>query len=158
MGAVTALRDENFISFVGSTVLSGLEILVAILIYRKFKKVGVIGRGTKIMRPTNLYLEAKVNKYWTTEYKVKREKGHITHKVHHISARYLEPGTNYVYDFNATGPSIIAKLENKEVRIYVDPKNMNKYYIDFASALRKMGTNYTDDGFTFDSNGIWYEK
>lgn len=155
---VTALRDGKMIELAGNAVVVILEISAIIFIYRKFKKVGIIRRGTKLMRPTNLYLEVLVNKHWTTEYKVKGEKGHKIHKVHHISARYLEPGTNYVYDFCATGPEIISKIVNKEVRVYVDPKNMSKYYIDFASALRNMGMNYTDNGFTFDSNGIWYEK
>lgn len=158
VGAVKAFRDGDIIVGVGSTVMSGLEILAAILVYRKFKKVGMIRRGTKLMRPTNLYLEVMVNKHWTTEYKVKGEKGHITHKVHHISARYIQPETNYVYDFCATGPEIISRVVGKEVRVYVDPKNMSKYYIDFPSALRNMGMNFTDNGFTFDNNGIWYEK
>lgn len=155
---VVGIRDGKIWEIAGGAVVTALEVLAAMTIYKRGRRIGVFRRGTKFMRPTNYYLEVTANKHWITEYKVKGEKGKVTHRVHHISARYIQPETNYVYDFCATGPEIISRVVGKEVRVYVDPKNMNKYYIDFPSALRNMGMNYTDNGFTFDNNGIWYEK
>lgn len=153
-----AIRDGDTNMLIESIIIAVVEVLIVAVVYAKLKKAGIIHRGAKMMRTSNYYLNVKVNKYWTTEYKVKGEHGTEMHKVHHISARYIEPGTNYVYDFFATGPQMISRVDGKEVRVFVDPDNMNKYYIDFIYAIRGLGYKYTDTGFTCDSYGVWFEK
>lgn len=155
---VLALREGDASKLIGSAILLVVELTVVLACYFRLKKAGIIRRGSKAIRTSNNYLLVKVNNYWTTEYKVRGEHGSVTHKVHHISARYIEPGTNYVYDFFTTGPQMISKVNGKEIRVYVNPDNMNKYYVDYISGLRERGYKYSDTGFTFDQNGVWYEK
>ena len=63
-----------------------------------------------------------------------------------------------MYIFTITGPRAISNLQGKEVRVYVDPNNMCKYYVDYPTALQNNKIKYDNTGFTFDDNGVWYEK
>lgn len=155
---VLAIKNDDMISLSGFMLLLALEIAVVLFVRNSLKKSGVINNGSRGWRPSDYYLNVMIDKYWTTEYVVRGEKGKTTHKVHHISARYIEPKTNYMYEFYTTGPNMIARLVNKEVRVYVNPKNMEKYYIDYPTALRENSIKYDITGFTFDENGVWYEK
>ena len=58
----------------------------------------------------------------------------------------------------AVGMAMGAKRQGKEVRVYVDPNNMYKYYVDYPAALQNNKIKYDNTGFTFDDNGVWYEK
>jgi hypothetical protein len=53
---------------------------------------------------------------------------------------------------------MISRLDGKEVHVFVNPENMNKYCIDYISALKDSGQEYSNKGFSFDQYGVWYEK
>ena len=156
VGAVIGIRDNNPEMMVGGIGVSIIELVIFFVIFTKSRKNR--RKNSKTSRPTNYYLNAIVNRYWTTEYESRGKYGKVRHTIYHISARYVEPSTNYVYDFFATGPSSLYKTEGGEVRVFVNPNNMNKYYIDYVAAIEKQGYEYSDAGFTFDDNGVCYEK
>lgn len=156
VGAAIGIRDNNPEMMVGGIGVSIIELVIFFVIFTKSRKNR--RKNSKTSRPTNYYLNAIVNRYWTTEYESRGKYGKVRHTIYHISARYVEPGTNYAYDFFATGPSSLYKTEGGEVRVFVNPNNMNKYYIDYVAAIEKQGYEYSDAGFTFDDNGVCYEK
>jgi len=156
--AIIALVNNDMSSFGGFGMFLILEIAVVLFVRYKLKQSGAIKRGSRAWRPSDFYLGVIVDKYWTTEYVVRGEDGKKTHKVHHISATYIDPQTKYMYIFTVTGPRAISNLQGKEVRVYVNPNNMYKYYVDYPTALQNNKIKYDNTGFTFDDNGVWYEK
>ena len=139
VGAVIGIRDNNPEMMVGGIGVSIIELVIFFVIFTKSRKNR--RKNSKTSRPTNYYLNAIVNRYWTTEYESRGKYGKVRHTIYHIS-----------------GPSSLYKTEGGEVRVFVNPNNMNKYYIDYVAAIEKQGYEYSDAGFTFDNNGVCYEK
>ncbi len=88
-------------------------------------------KTTKDVLSDGYYLIATGLRYWVTT--------SDDRKTYHLSVRYIEPKTRQYHDFRTTGPSSMKNLVDAKVRVYIDPDNLNKYYIDIKSSLEDIG-------------------
>lgn len=77
------------------------------------------------------YVPATAQRFWVT-----RSKNSTTY---HLSARYIEPSTKIVHDFQTSGPSSMKNLVGTKINTYINPDNTNEYYMDIKSALKNLG-------------------
>ena len=97
--------------------------------------INKIGNGdseAKAMLAQGYYLEATGTRYWVTT--------SDDSTTHHLSCRYIVPGTHDAYNFYTTAVDARAKiLVGAKVRVYVNPDKMSVYLIDAKYSLSNFG-------------------
>lgn len=84
------------------------------------------------------YLEATGTRYWVTK--------SDNSTTHHFECRYVVPGTRKTYKFSTTSVDGRAEvLVGSKVRVYVNPENMNQYYVDAKYSLANFGFTANQD-------------
>ena len=106
----------------------------AFMIYKASQSKG----NTRNALAKGHYLEATGTRYW------------VTHSddstTHHFECRYVVPGTRDTYKFHTTSVDSRAEvLVGSKVRVYVDPDNMNVYYVAARKTLSNFGFTAKDD-------------
>lgn len=82
------------------------------------------------------YIPATAQRFWVT-----RSKNSTTY---HLSARYIEPSTKIVHDFQTSGPSSMRNLVGAKVNTFINPDDTSQYYMDVQSALKTLGFTVAD--------------
>lgn len=110
-------------------------IISALIIFGFATIINKIGDGDsekKAMLAQGYYLEATGTRYWVTT--------SDDSTTHHLSCRYIVPGTHDAYNFYTTAVDARAKiLVGAKVRVYVNPDKMSVYLIDAKYSLSNFG-------------------
>lgn len=77
------------------------------------------------------YIPATALRFWVT-----RSKNSTTY---HLSARYIEPSTKIVHDFQTSGSPKMKVLVGSKVDVFINPENTREYYIDIPGSMKKLG-------------------
>ena len=88
-------------------------------------------KRTKSLLEKGYYIPATALKFWVTENK--------DSKTYHLSARYIEPSTKIVHEFQTSGPETMRNLVDAKVNVYINPDNTKEYYMDTHDALKRLG-------------------
>ena len=101
--------------------------MVALLVYAIYKT----NKRQKDLVESGYYIPATALKFWVTENK--------NSKTYHLSARYIEPSTKIVHEFQTAGPETMRNLVDTKVNVYINPDNTKEYYMDVHDALKRLG-------------------
>ena len=88
-------------------------------------------KRTKSLLEKGYYIPATALKFWVTTNK--------DSKTYHLSARYIEPSTKIVHEFQTSGPETMRNLVDAKVNVYINPDNTKEYYMDTHDALKRLG-------------------
>jgi len=129
--AVSGIFSGKIVLFVvGAAVMA----LVAFGISRIFKTLS----NAQNALSQGYYLEATGTRYWVTK--------SDNSTTHHFECRYVVPGTRKTYKFSTTSVDRRAEvLVGSKVRVYVNPENMNQYYVDAKYSLANFGFTTNQD-------------
>lgn len=101
--------------------------MVALLVYAIYKT----NKRQKDLVESGYYIPATALKFWVTKNK--------NSKTYHLSARYIEPSTKIVHEFQTAGPETMRNLVDTKVNVYINPDNTKEYYMDVHDALKRLG-------------------
>lgn len=106
------------------TAMPAISILAIIGIASAMKK-------NKNVATNGYYIPATATRYWVTKSK--------NSTTYHLSARYIEPSTKIVHDFQTTGSPKMKILVGSQVDVFINPENTREYYIDIQGSMKKLG-------------------
>ena len=106
------------------TAMPVISILAIVGIFSAVKK-------NKDVAEKGYYIPATATRYWVT-----RSKNSTTY---HLSARYIEPSTKIVHDFQTSGSPKMKVLVGSKVDVFINPENTREYYIDIPGSMKKLG-------------------
>lgn len=128
VGAVTAISGLFTGHFIAAITSAFMIFVFATII----NKIGNGDSEAKAMLAQGYYLEATGTRYWVTT--------SDDSTTHHLSCRYIVPGTHDAYNFYTTAVDARAKiLVGAKVRVYVNPDKMSVYLIDAKYSLSNFG-------------------
>lgn len=93
--------------------------------------IWAFNKRNKNIASNGYYVPAMATRFWVT-----RSKNSTTY---HLAARYIEPSTKIVHDFQTSGPSSMKALVGSKVNVFINPDNTREYFIDVQSALKRLG-------------------
>lgn len=114
----------NPVAALTGTLPIAMAVFMVFLITKSIKKNENVAK-------MSCYVPATAQRFWVT-----RSKNSTTY---HLSARYIEPSTKIVHDFQTSGPSSMKNLVGTKINTYINPDNTNEYYMDVKSALKNLG-------------------
>lgn len=90
-----------------------------------------MAKKNKSVASNGYYIPATAQRFWVTKSK--------NGTYYHLSARYIEPSTKQVHEFQTTGPRAMKELVGTKVNTFINPDNTREYFMDTQTALKKLG-------------------
>lgn len=121
---LSMIIEGNPVAALTGTLPIAMAVFMVFLITKSVKKNENVAK-------MSCYVPATAQRFWVT-----RSKNSTTY---YLSARYIEPSTKIVHDFQTSGPSSMKNLVGTKINTYINPDNTNEYYMDVKSALKNLG-------------------
>lgn len=121
---LSMIIEGNPVAALTGTLPIAMAVFMVFLITKSVKKNENVAK-------MSCYVPATAQRFWVTHSK--------NSTTYHLSARYIEPSTKIVHDFQTSGPSSMKNLVGTKINTYINPDNTNEYYMDVKSALKNLG-------------------
>ncbi len=115
----------------------GMMLLIFLVPMIVFALVYGIVKRFKDMRTVwgdGYYLYARGVRFWAKEI---YDDG--SRKEFHLLTRYTEPKNKRAHEFEVVGPAKMQNLVDAKVKVYVNPENLNEYFVDINGTLEELG-------------------